>query len=122
MHDIGLDRLGELLDGELPEDETVLFDGRVRVIGESATDILFSYRGEATIEQQTGPSYEELTDQDYVLRGDDTTFAFRTGDTDYRDSEPTTPVSKGHDERLTVRLDTPEDYRLIVEDHDSIRY
>lgn len=121
MKDIDLEQLGTLLDGELPDDETVRFNGDVRVIGESVTDLLFSYSGSGVIRGRTGPTYEGNADEEYVLSGSGATFIFQPDETEYQSSKPAHPRSTGRDEKLRVYLDDPADYRMIIEDC-SIRY
>lgn len=122
MKDIELEELGALLDGELEENERVKFSGCVRVIGESATDILYSYRGSASIKGRTGPTYEGREDDEYVLYGSGSTFIFRPETVAYRAPRSSNPRRKGHDERLTVNLADPEHHRMLIEDCDSIIY
>lgn len=122
MKDIDLEELGELLDGELPDDESVHLNARVRVIGESATDLLFAYRGGASIKGRTGPTYEGNADEEYVFSGSGATFLFTPDETEYQSSKPAHPRSKGRDEKLRVYLDDPEDHRMIITDCDSVRY
>ncbi|MDY6770438.1 MAG: hypothetical protein SV186_00605 [Candidatus Nanohaloarchaea archaeon] len=123
MESIELEDLGDLLDGDMDPGERVLFDGRIKVIGDRGSDLRFQYDGEIEIAHERIGGYDFTSQHDYFLDGDDVLYPITTEESGatYRDSKPVSPHSKGCSERLTVELDEP-DARLIIEDYDRIAY